>query len=182
MAIKTRLISFLWGAAEASFFFVVPDVWLSRVALTSLRAAFLNVLIAVLGALIGGIIVYFVGGYAFETVRFLINFIPAVHTEMVDRVGVDVQERSFLLSMIDASVSGVPYKIYALWAGHLNISLPVFLLFTVIARSLRFIAVIILARGIVVVLMRHMSLETMLMVHIAFWSVFYVLYFCRMGL
>lgn len=181
MAIKTRLISFLWGAAEASFFFVVPDVWLSRVALCSLREALFNVLFAVSGALVGGTIVYFVGSYAFEMVRSLTSMIPAIHVEMVNGVGADVQSRSFLISMIDGSVSGVPYKIYALWAGHLNVSLPMFLLFTVIARSLRFIVVVVFARGVVLMLGRIFSINQIMMVHVTFWCAFYVFYFYKMG-
>lgn len=182
MGMKTRLISFLWGAAEASFFFVVPDVWLSRVALMNLREAFINVLLAVIGALVGGVIVFYIGGLAFEGVRSLINLIPAIHSDMVDGVGADVQNRSFLLSMIDASVSGVPYKIYALWAGHINLSLSSFLLFTVIARSLRFIGVVIIARGVGIFLRRFISFERLLIVHLVFWCVFYVFYFYKMGI
>jgi hypothetical protein len=30
MALKTRVVSFVWGFSEATFFFFVPDIWLKR--------------------------------------------------------------------------------------------------------------------------------------------------------
>src|SRR3546814_4475619 len=47
-------ISLLWGFAEATVFFVVPDVWISRRALSSWRAALRSCGFALAGALVGG--------------------------------------------------------------------------------------------------------------------------------
>ena len=41
---RSRLIATLWGLAEATLFFIVPDVYLSRVALADSRRAALAVL------------------------------------------------------------------------------------------------------------------------------------------
>src|SRR5687768_18406002 len=50
-----------WGFAEATFFFVVPDVWIGLLSLFSWRAGLRAVCSAVMGALFGGAITYGVG-------------------------------------------------------------------------------------------------------------------------
>src|SRR3546814_12347528 len=52
-------VSLLWGFAEATVFFVVPDVWISRRALSSWRAALRGCGFALAGALVGGVLLYF---------------------------------------------------------------------------------------------------------------------------
>src|SRR3546814_8042489 len=54
-------ISLLWGFAEATVFFVVPDVWISRRALSSWRAALRRCGFALAGALVGGVLLCFAG-------------------------------------------------------------------------------------------------------------------------
>ena len=44
----------IWGAAEATLFFIVPDVFLSWLALSDRRQALIACLYALLGALVGG--------------------------------------------------------------------------------------------------------------------------------
>jgi membrane protein YqaA with SNARE-associated domain len=47
-------IAFLWGLAEGTFFFIIPDVFLSLVAILDLRHSWKHVVCALLGATIGG--------------------------------------------------------------------------------------------------------------------------------
>src|SRR3546814_21158393 len=54
-------VSLLWGFAEATVFFVVPDVWISRRALSSWRAALRGSGFALAGALVGGVLLYLPG-------------------------------------------------------------------------------------------------------------------------
>ena len=51
-------MAFCWGWSEATWFFVIPDVWLSLVALMGLRIALFCTLSAVSGALAGAITLY----------------------------------------------------------------------------------------------------------------------------
>ena len=46
----------LWGLAEATLFFIVPDVWLNLAGRRRLEAG-------LLGALIGGALIYFWGAH-----------------------------------------------------------------------------------------------------------------------
>src|SRR4051812_20323932 len=50
-----------WGFAEATFFFVVPDVWIGLLTLFSWRAGLRAVYSAVMGALTGGAVMYRAG-------------------------------------------------------------------------------------------------------------------------
>src|SRR5690606_1189122 len=54
-------VSLLWGFAEATVFFVVPDVWISRLALSSWPAALRACGFALVGALAGGALLYRAG-------------------------------------------------------------------------------------------------------------------------
>src|SRR3546814_16266356 len=51
-------VSLLWGFAEATVFFVVPDVWISRRALSSWRAALRGCGFALAGALVGCVLLF----------------------------------------------------------------------------------------------------------------------------
>jgi len=46
------LISFIWGFAEATFFFFIPDIYLTRVALSQPKKAYLACCYATLGAIV----------------------------------------------------------------------------------------------------------------------------------
>ncbi len=181
MGLKTRLISFIWGLAEATFFFLVPDIWLSRIAITSPREAYINVTIATAGAVLGGFIMYFVGLYAFEQLHKLLPLIPAIHSTMVENVGIELQHENPLYAMQKGSVTGIPYKIYALWAGHLEISLIIFITITTIVRSVRFTLVTIVAHGMSLVLKKCINTRNILSIHILLWIAFYIFYFYKMS-
>ena len=51
---RANAIASLWGFAEATVFFIVPDVLLSWLALRSPKSGLIACLFALLGALIGG--------------------------------------------------------------------------------------------------------------------------------
>jgi hypothetical protein len=53
-AMTLRLLALIWGFAEATVFFVVPDVLLTAIPVRDLRAASLACFLALLGALAGG--------------------------------------------------------------------------------------------------------------------------------
>lgn len=182
MALKTRLVSFIWGFAEATFFFFVPDVWLSRIVLTNPREAYINIAIATLGAITGGAVMYYLGAQYFAQIEAALPLVPAVSTDMVDKVGADIGAHSLLYAMSQGMFAGVPYKIYASWAGHLSAPLLVFIVATIIARMARFITVTALAHLIRKALKKRLSQSVILRIHIGAWVCFYVFYFYTMGI
>ena len=54
-------IAGLWGFAEATFFFLVPDVWLSFLAIESFTQGVAGSFAALAGALNGGSLMWFYG-------------------------------------------------------------------------------------------------------------------------
>ena len=68
-----------WGLAEATLFFVVPDVWIGLLALFGWRAGLRAVALAVAGALLGGALMYGVGaGVEPDRSGGLLDAVPAV--------------------------------------------------------------------------------------------------------
>ena len=55
---KSSSIAAAWGIAEATFFFIVPDVLLSWYAIQSYKKGIFGCVFAMLGALLGGALVW----------------------------------------------------------------------------------------------------------------------------
>jgi hypothetical protein len=81
--IKTRLIALFWGLGEATWFFVVPDVWLTFVARRRLGVGLVASVYALAGALIGGTIMYAVGREHAEPMGAFLEAIPGISAEMI---------------------------------------------------------------------------------------------------
>jgi membrane protein YqaA with SNARE-associated domain len=171
-----------WGFAEATFFFVVPDVWISLLAMFSWRAGLRAVAWAVVGALIGGTLMYGLGAQLDRDggARFL-DAVPAISPEMIDRVEEEMRE-SGPASMMLGPLQGTPYKIYAWAAGTQEQPLGALLLWTVPARAARFVLVAIIA-AIWGSLIRRITPRTdwLLAPYLIAWIAFYASYFRIFG-
>lgn len=179
---STHLISFLWGFAEATFFFIVPDVWLSLIALDRKKEAFINVVYATIGALLGGVVLYVSAHYFLSEILYFLNCIPAVSDPMIYDVKEAIAEKGFLISLFSGMVSGIPYKIFATWAPSQSVDLLLFLIASVLARSVRFLAVIGMTCIILNILVKRMRLKYLINTHLVCWIIFYVYYFYLMGI
>ncbi|MCC6598533.1 MAG: hypothetical protein IT559_07070 [Alphaproteobacteria bacterium] len=181
MALKTRAVSFVWGFLEAAFFFFVPDIWLTRIAVTDLKKAVINAFIALLGALTGGTVLYFLSGMFFDNIKQFLDHIPAISEVMIDKVGTQMQGSNPIKSIVAAGFTGVPFKIYAAWSGHLAIPLPVFILISAVARIGRFLSLILMTYGVKSALKSYVSTKNLLWLHASLWTLFYCYYFYKMG-
>ena len=79
-------------------------------------------------------------------------------------------------------MSGTPYKIYAVEAGSRGLSLPAFLVISIPARGIRFVAVALVALWLVQGPLESWSDGRLYTLAVGFWSVFYVLYFRVKGI
>ncbi|MDO5494931.1 MAG: hypothetical protein Q4G64_04385 [bacterium] len=137
----SHAVAAVWGAAEATAFFIVPDVWLSRVAMRSRREALAASVSAVAGAVAGGIATYaWARRTPPEESREALRKLPAISGEMVDRCVAEIDARGNR-AMLTGPLRGVPYKLYARAAGVRGLSLPGFALWSIPARIPRFLAV-----------------------------------------
>ncbi|MCL4677928.1 MAG: hypothetical protein KJ017_04960 [Alphaproteobacteria bacterium] len=176
-----RLVSFLWGFAEATFFFFVPDVWLSFLVLKRRKGIAVHIALATAGAVAGGLLMYVFGAYGFAQAQVFLDAIPAIGPGLIETVGGAMQAGPVWLSMMNGGVSGVPYKIYAVWAGHLGVPPLDFAGISAGVRALRFILVTGMVYTIGRVLRGRFSTRTLLRINGVCWAAFYVYYFYAMG-
>ena len=98
-----------WGFAEATLFFVVPDVLLSWIALNHPRKAWIACGWAVGGTLVGGTVMYTWGAVDVDSALAALVHVPAVSPAMCDAV--NEQFRTHGISAIFLGpISGRPYK------------------------------------------------------------------------
>lgn len=134
-------LAFLWGLAEATLFFIVPDVLLSLLALKDRRRAWIACGYAVAGAVLGGALMYAWAAHDAVQVRNVLTRIPAISPGLLAEVRQQLADWGDG-SLFVGAVSGVPYKLYATEAGAAALPLGGFLVMTLPARALRFVLIV----------------------------------------
>lgn len=170
----------LWGFAEASVFFIVPDVLLTFLAQTSLRRALLAGLAAAICASLGGAAVYGLALGSPDTAHAVLLAIPGISAELVARVA-DLLRSGLLQGLVAGSLSGAPYKIFAVEAATSGVPLIPFLLASLPARFLRFLLASLVSWLVFAKLLSGLALRTRRLLLAGFWLVFYAGYFAAMG-
>jgi membrane protein YqaA with SNARE-associated domain len=135
------VIGFLWGFAEATLFFIVPDVYLGFVALFNLRRGLQVMLAGLLGAILGGSVMYLLAMNDPAGTRLLLARVPLIDAALIATVA-DEMHAHGLVAMLTGPIRGTPYKIYATQAGVQSIPLLSLLLMTIPARLGRFFPVV----------------------------------------
>ncbi|MEW6119717.1 MAG: hypothetical protein AB1593_06485 [Pseudomonadota bacterium] len=134
-------LALLWGLAEATLFFIVPDVLLSLLALKDRRRAWIACGYAVAGAVLGGGLMYAWAVHDPAQIRSLLVSIPAISPELLDQVRAQLDSLGYA-SLFAGAFSGVPYKLYASEAGAAALPLAGLFVVTIPARALRFLLVV----------------------------------------
>ncbi|MCJ7434427.1 MAG: hypothetical protein MUO77_13145 [Anaerolineales bacterium] len=88
----TNLIAFVWGLAEATLFFIIPDVGLSVIALKGVDVGLVACIYALAGALVGGTIMYYLGQANIKTVARVLEKIPAIRHADLEKVRSDLEK------------------------------------------------------------------------------------------
>jgi membrane protein YqaA with SNARE-associated domain len=177
-----QVAAFLWGLAEATVFFIVPDVFLTVAACRSLRASMEACGWALGGALLGGAIMYTAGRNHPEYARDWLKRVPAIDAKLIQRVQMQESEQGLWAVLIGPTV-GIPYKIYAVEWGARQENLPAFLLVSIPARGIRFLFSSLVAAGIARLLApwtrRRPQIELTILA--VWWIGFYAFYFSHFG-
>lgn len=171
----THLAALAWGFAEATLFFIVPDVLLSWIALRHPRAAWIACVWAAVGALAGGTVMYAWGAADPESALVALRHVPAVSPAMCRTVEEQIRARGVGAAFF-GPVTGTPYKVYAVQASMGQVGLVPFLLVSFPSRLLRFVFV----TGLTLVLCRLFARTTLFvrrLLHGALWTTFYGWYF-----
>lgn len=127
----------LWGFAEATLFFIIPDVVITWAALGSAQHGVKMLGAAILGALVGGMLLYGLASWQPETARAAVDAVPFVRSTMFDTVAA-AYGRWGAAALLHAPGNGIPYKVYAVLAPPV-MAPTAFAALTVPARLERFL-------------------------------------------
>lgn len=137
------LAGLAWGVAEATFFFVVPDVLLSAIAMRSARAALAATGAAVAGALLGGAAMFLLARGDPALARGAVDGVPFIPPRLFDEAAALTAAHGGL-GILFGAFQGLPYKIFAVQAPAAQ-TLGDFLAWTVPGRAVRFLLVVAIA-------------------------------------
>jgi hypothetical protein len=167
------LLAFLWGFAEGTLFFVLPDVLLSFTALFRPRRALVHMGAIVAGAVLAGTVMFTWSAQG-AGARHAVARVPLVSPAMFERAERDFRQFGIWGASM-GPVRGIPYKVYAVEAPA-HSALWAFLLVTVPARLWRLLAVWMgfAAAGVILRKLGRASLSPAL--HALFWIATYLVY------
>ena len=132
---RAKYYLFLLSVSESSFFPIPPDVMLLPMCLSNPTKAWRFALITTIGSVLGGIIGYFIGVYAFgfiEPYLYDWGYMPSY-----ERAVMWFEEWGFWAIFI-AGFSPIPYKVFTIAGGALLMPILPFILASIIGRGVRF--------------------------------------------
>ncbi len=173
-------VALVWSFAEATFFFIVADVFLSWIALRNRRAAWRSCLWAAAGSVLGGAVMFTLGRLDPTGARAFIEGVPAISPALVDQ-SASLLARQGSGALFSGMVTGRPYKVFAVLAGTSGLSLPGFLAASFAARLLRFGLVAALAGWLAHGPLHAWSQRRKVLLHLTVWTAIYAIYFGWFG-
>ena len=124
----------LWGAGEATFFFIVPDVLLTAAVLRfGLRRTFPLAAMTAATAALAGIGMWWWGNHDVAAARNAMLVVPAIGADLLAHAH-DEMANNWPLNLFLGAVTGLPYKLYAVEAGALGVNPVLFVLVSFVAR------------------------------------------------
>jgi membrane protein YqaA with SNARE-associated domain len=176
---RAQLVALAWGFAEATVFFVVPDVWISRLALSSRGAALRACAAALAGAIAGGLLLYALAPQHGPALLAFFDHLPAIGPGLIGRVQAQLRELGGA-GLVLGGFSGAPYKLYAVQAPAAGLGWAAFAACSVVARGARFVAGALLARGLARWLAPRLGEAMVRRAWWVAWVVFYAAYWTLM--
>jgi len=121
---------------ESSFFPIPPDVMMVPMILARPSRAWVIALVATVASVLGGLLGYAIGMFAFDTIG-----LPILQS-----LGKEAQMAEFAArfngagfwAVLAAGVTPFPFKVITIMSGFTAMPLPLFVLTAVLARALRF--------------------------------------------
>ena len=166
-------LAFLWGFAEGTLFFILPDVPLSFVAMFRPRRALLHMAAIVAGAVLAGGVMFQWSAHG-AGARTAVALVPAVSPAMFERADRDFNQYGVWGASL-GTLRGIPYKVYAVEAPAHSTLWP-FLLATIPARLWRLVAVWLGFAGAGALLRKLGRAGLAPALHAVFWIVTYAIY------
>ena len=133
------LVSFI----ESSFFPIPPDAMIIPMVIAKKKEYLKIFLIASIFSVIGGIFGYLIGYLFFDLAMYLIEFYG--YQNKVENLKLSMSQGSGLLAWLSilflAGFTPLPYKAFTISSGLIAFNLPIFIIVSLISRSLRFFIV-----------------------------------------
>jgi membrane protein YqaA with SNARE-associated domain len=127
---------FLLAFSESSFFPIPPDVLIIALAISLPKRGFYYALVSSVGSVLGGAFGYLIGLYFMEAVGYnIISFYGLTDSFL------HIQQLYRQYDAIAVGIAGftpIPYKVFTIAAGAFEINFWVFVLASLVSRSLRF--------------------------------------------
>ena len=170
---RGTVLAFLWGFAEGTLFFILPDVPLSFVALFRPRRALVHMVAIVAGAVLAGAVMFTWSAHT-PGARAAVAHVPAVSSAMFEGAERDFNQYGIWGAAL-GPLRGVPYKVYAVEAPEHSALWP-FLLVTIPARLWRLVVVWLGFAGTGALLRKLGRAGLGPALHAVFWVVTYAIY------
>ncbi len=133
------LVSFI----ESSFFPIPPDAMIIPMVIAKKKEYLKIFLIASIFSVLGGIFGYLIGYLFFDLAMYLIEFYG--YQDKVENLKLSMSLGSGLLTWLSilflAGFTPLPYKAFTISSGLIAFNLPIFIIVSLISRSLRFFIV-----------------------------------------
>jgi membrane protein YqaA with SNARE-associated domain len=166
----------IWGFAEASFFFIIPDVLLSFIGFQSYKKGFIACGYALIGALAGGYLMFVLGANGINRLDNIFDYIPALSPEMIYRVDEELTTDEYEAILL-GQLRMTPYKLYAAHAGAQHFNLLGVMLISIPARGLRFLLSALLIPFVAHCFPKRYSDQFKYRLLVLYWIFTYIYYF-----
>ncbi|HET9840046.1 MAG TPA: hypothetical protein VFR84_17600 [Candidatus Angelobacter sp.] len=172
---------FLWGFAEATLFFVVPDVLLTFVALYSPRRSLKLIATILAGALAGGTLMFYLGARNAGSAEAAVLHVPFVSTAMFEKTHRGFEHDGIWI-LARAPGNGIPYKVYCVQASRYA-HWSRFIVVSILARLERFAPFWLLSVAIGLAFRQRIQRKPLIpaLAHISLWIAGYAWYWSRIG-
>jgi hypothetical protein len=127
------LVAGSWAFAEASFFFIVPDVFLGLVALFAPRRVARTLAAIAVAAVGGAALLVVISSAAPSGVAGFLDRLPAIGPDDLVEARAQLESQGFM-AFLSAPLEGVPVKVYVHEATQLSLPEPLTLVFTALNR------------------------------------------------
>ena len=128
---------------ESSFFPIPPDVMIIPMVIAKKKEFIKIFLIASIFSVLGGIFGYLIGYVFFDVAMYVIEFYG--YQDKVENLKSSMSKESGFLAWLSilflAGFTPLPYKAFTISSGLIAFNLPVFIIVSLISRSLRFFIV-----------------------------------------
>ena len=137
------LVSFI----ESSFFPIPPDVMIVPMVIAKKKEFIKIFLIASIFSVLGGILGYLIGYLSFDLAMYVVEFYN--YEDKVENLKLSMSKGSGFFAWLSilflAGFTPLPYKAFTISSGLIAFNLPIFIIVSLVSRSLRFFIVVFLS-------------------------------------